>query len=1165
MVDPAAFVTLRPGLSRLNPDSEATVVARALEQLQFSDTERERIQARAKDLAGKARARAARGGLVDRFLQQYGLSDEEGVALMRLCEALIRTPDIRTSRLLVRDKIGDASWSRHVGESDSTIVNIGTRGLQLTRAWIEATGGQTADNLAARLGDRVMNQAVRQVIELMGDHFVMGATIEDAQARARKLARDHGELSYSYDMLGEAAHTTADARRYFDAYSDAITALSLDTPGETTRTADGISVKLSALHPRYELAQAHICVPELAERVITLCRQAHAGGIGLSLDAEEVERLEMSLDIVERILAEAELADWDGLGVVVQAYQRRAPSVIDAVSDMALRAGRRVNIRLVKGAYWDREIKRAQVLGLPDYPVFTRKVNTDVAYLACARRLLETGDHIYPRFATHNAHTVAAIAEMAGPDQPYEFQRLHGMGEALHRTVSETSNRRCRVYAPVGAHRDLLPYLVRRLLENGANSSFVNQLMNPEVAIDDIVRDPVAEASANDPVANPAIPAPRDHLDGERLAALGYDLGDVATARAVLEMSAHQTNVELPTIDPDDAVNAVARSDWPATPAPERADMLRRAADRMEAEPGAFLSLCVSEARKTLPDAVAELREAVDFLRYYADQATGERMEGREPLGTVCAISPWNFPLAIFIGQVAAALAAGNTVVAKPAEQTPRIAALATRLLHDAGVPKNALQLVVGDGKVGKALVENASVNGIVFTGSTATARRIAISLADTQRAALPLIAETGGINAMIIDSTALPEQAVTDVVASAFQSAGQRCSACRIVCVQDEVADAFETMLAGSMAELVVGDSGELSTDVGPIIDAAARSGLQDYVEQAKSRFRVVAETPAPEGNYIAPIALAVDNVSDVTREVFGPVLHVVRFAANEVDATVESVNALGFGLTMGLHTRIDDRAERIASRAEVGNLYINRNQIGAVVGVQPFGGDRLSGTGPKAGGPLYLPRLSRRAGEVFVPSGPGDLGDRAPGQAAPPAAPLPDIADRLERAAVETGAQDLAQAALWSRAHLGIEMELPGPTGERNTWRLEPRGLVLVDGLAPAADVRQAAISALAAGNRVIVCGGALDKLPSELSLPDGVLVFDDADTLGAWLERTGNAVVCDGPRRGAVADHLARESGPIRPLLSAHDAPHRYCVERVVTTDTTAAGGNASLLAL
>lgn len=1165
MADPAHVVSLRPGLSRLNPEDEAEVVSRALEQLQFTDAERERMQARAKTLASQARARAARGGLVDRFLQQYGLSDEEGVALMRLCEALIRTPDIRTSRLLVRDKIGDARWGRHVGESDSAIVNIGTRGLQLTRAWIEATGGQTADNLAARLGDRVMNQAVRQVIEMMGDHFVMGATIEDAQTRARKLAREHGEVSYSYDMLGEAAHTAADAARYFAAYANAIDALSLDTPGQTTRTADGISVKLSALHPRYELSQAQRCVTELAERVITLCRQAQRGGIGLSLDAEEVERLEMSLDIVERILAEPGLADWDGLGVVVQAYQRRAPAVIDAVAQMARRANRRVNVRLVKGAYWDREVKRAQVLGLPDYPVFTRKVNTDVSYLACARQLLETDEHIYPRFATHNAHTVAAIAEMAGPDQPYEFQRLHGMGEALHRTVSETSNRRCRVYAPVGAHRDLLPYLVRRLLENGANSSFVNQLMNPDVAIDDIVRDPVAEAAANDPIANPKIPAPRDHLRGERLAALGYDLGDVATARTVLQMTAEDATAPLPDIVPDEAVETASASDWPATPAPERADILRRAADRMDAEPDEFLSLCIHEAKKTLPDAVAELREAVDFLRYYAEQATDERMDGREPLGIVCAISPWNFPLAIFIGQVAAALAAGNTVVAKPAEQTPLIAALAVRLLHASGVPETALQLVIGDGAVGAALVENSSVSGVVFTGSTATARRIASSLADTHRATIPLIAETGGINAMIIDSTALLEQAVSDVVASAFQSAGQRCSACRIVCVQEEVADAFETMLAGSMAELVVGNAARLSTDVGPIIDAPARSALQDYVDHARARFRVIAQSPAPDGEFIAPIALAVDRVSDVTREVFGPVLHVVRFAADAVDVTIDAINDLDFGLTMGLHTRIDDRAERVAARAEVGNLYINRNQIGAVVGVQPFGGDRLSGTGPKAGGPLYLPRLSRRAGEVFVQSAPGKLGDAAPCRSAPSAANQPDIADRLERAAVATGAQDLAQAALWSRAHPGVEVELPGPTGERNTWRLEPRGVVLIDGLAPTADVRQAAITALAAGNRVVVLGGTLDSLPGELSLPDGWLICDAAESLRAWLEHSGDAVVCDGARRGAVADYLARETGPIRPLLSAHDAPHRYCVERVVTTDTTAAGGNASLLAL
>ena len=1089
------------------------------DDLSLSSKARSEIHKTAANLTGGLLEDAARPSAVDAFLNEYTLSSDEGILLMRLAESLVRTPDSATASYLLRDKLIAGTWLPHTSARHS-LVKLGTLGLGAAKAWCQISGGVEARHLIARLGDQIMLRAVRSAIALLGQHFVLGTSIHRATAHARSLS-DYN-ATCSYDMLGEAAMTDADAARYFVAYKRALQHLAETSDlTQSLHQSPALSVKLSALHPRYEYGQRDSCVSDLAARILELCTIAKAANIGLTIDAEEADRLEVSLLVIDRVLASETVRGWAGFGLAVQAYQRRAMQVIDWVSSATQHHQQQITIRLVKGAYWDSEIKRAQELGLSSYPVFTRKEHTDISYLACARKLLDHRDWIYPQFATHNAHTAASIAHMAGDRRDLEFQRLHGMSDGLHRRLTRYHGFATRTYAPVGRHKDLLPYLVRRLLENGANSSFVNQLTETDGDISSLIQDPIETGAHHGFSPHPAIQAPRVRAGQTRRTAAGEDMTQSSVAsvleqipapriegtvspRAERVLSPIDRSCLIGTFQPSEetdiaaAIGACEQSKWPTTPVKLRSKTLRRAADILERDRNDMMELCVHEAGKSWPDAESELREAVDFLRYYADQAERPDIASRSPLGTAACISPWNFPLAIFLGQVSAALSVGNTVIAKPAEQTPLIAVEAVKRLHEAGLPSDALHLMLGDGMIGAHLVAQPGIRAVCFTGSTATAKRISKSLADTQRGDIALIAETGGINAMVIDSTALLEQAVGDVIASAFQSAGQRCSACRLVCIQDDIAEAFIAMLSGAMARQRTGDPSQLFTDLGPIIDEPSRARIGDHIAAFRQRFTVIGEAPPPAldtGPYVAPIAFEIRAISDLTEEVFGPVLHVMRFRKDAFEKTIEDINHLGFGLTMGLHTRIDARAVKTAQSAKVGNLYINRNQIGAVVGEQPFGGEGLSGTGPKAGGPGYLKRLCKPPEDAAIVS-------------------LPD------------------------------RISLPAPTGETNTLNYTPRGILLCLGGDQEADLDAQLARARVTGNTPVT----LQDKSLETALNDPALA----------------GVVADGKIRSLVAGRLAERRGAILPMLSARDEPGRYWLERVVTLDKTAAGGNASLLA-
>jgi RHH-type transcriptional regulator, proline utilization regulon repressor / proline dehydrogenase / delta 1-pyrroline-5-carboxylate dehydrogenase len=999
---------------------EREAVARILAAAALPAEMRDRIADKARWLvAAVRRERLGKGG-IDAFLHEYALSSPEGVALLCLAEALLRVPDAETVDRLIRDKIGEANWESHLGRSESIFVNASTWALMLTGRLLHAEPAQhdlrgALRRLVARSGEPVLRQAVTAAMRIIGRQFVIGRTIEEATGHAREAERRG--YRHSYDMLAEAARTAADAARYFTAYDHAIAAIGRSAASRDIAEAPGISVKLSALHPRYEMAQRDRVLRELSPYLLDMARHARRAGIGFTIDAEEADCLELSLDLVEDLALAPDLAGWDGLGLAVQAYQKRALPVIDWLADLARRAGRRLMVRLVKGAYWDSEIKRAQERGLDGYPVYTRKVATDVSYLACASRLLAHGAALYPQFATHNAHTVAAVLEMAGNRRDYEFQRLHGMGEALYEQIvgPEHLDRPCRIYAPVGSHEDLLPYLVRRLLENGANTSFVNRIVDDRQPIDEIIADPIARLTQLPVKPHPRIPLPRDLYGPERENAAGLDLNDPTALTELREELAaalrrswraapiiggiEQTGTAERVLDPSDRQrligemvgacaldinNALARAvrsapAWDRTPAGERAALLEAAADFYESRMSELMALIIREGGRTIPDALSEVREAVDYLRYYAVRAradfagptplpgpAGERNEielrGR---GVFACISPWNFPLAIFTGQIAAALAAGNAVVAKPAEQTPLIAAAAVRLLLEAGIPGDVLHLLPGTGEaVGAPLVADPRVAGIAFTGSTETARHINLELASRPGPIVPFIAETGGQNAMIVDSSALAEQVVADVLASAFDSAGQRCSAARLLYVQADIADRLLAMLAGAMAELVIGDPALIATDVGPVIDAAAKAALEEHAARMAREGRLIYRCTLPSGTelgtYFAPQAFEIDSAARLTGEVFGPILHVVRWHADRLDAVLDEIAATGYGLTLGIHSRIDETVRHILGRLKVGNSYVNRSMIGAVVGVQPFGGEALSGTGPKAGGPRYLHRFA-------------------------------------------------------------------------------------------------------------------------------------------------------------------------------------------------------------
>lgn len=1197
--------------SRMRADTladEDAALARLVELANLSKDDRAAISGDAAALV-----RAVRGSsdqqLMEAFLAEYGLSTTEGVALMCLAEALLRVPDAETVDELIRDKIAPHDWSEHIGDSGSIFVNASTWALMLTgRVLDEGDAGveRTLRSLVRRLGEPVIRRAVSVAMRELGEQFVLGRSIAEARRNGASL-RSKGYL-YSYDMLGEAARTEADAKRYYKAYADAISALDSGQSGNDIRKNPGISVKLSALHPRYELAQKETMLPVLVKRLTALCHAAHNAKMGLNIDAEEADRLDLSLDVIEQVLSRDEFADWAGFGVVVQAYGPRAAHAIDWLHALAEKLDRRIMVRLVKGAYWDSEVKRAQVQGVPGYPVFTRKANTDISYIACARKLLGMTDRIYPQFATHNAHTVAAILKMAGDNRDsFEFQRLHGMGEALHEAVRKREGTRCRIYAPVGAHEDLLAYLVRRLLENGANSSFVHQIVDEDVSPEEIAADPFEAMERHGQAHNPAIPMPADIFKPTRRNSRGYDiafaetLGELEALRkpfasphqwqaAPLMKAADEKAKGSPVVnpaDPGDTVGSVAEAgkadvanaidaaiaaqpQWAARPVSERAALLTRIAELYEENTAEFLALATREAGKTMADAVAELREAVDFLYYYAAGAP-KAEKGSSARGVIACISPWNFPLAIFTGQIAAALVTGNAVVAKPAEQTPLIAHRAVELMLEAGVPADIVQLLPGDGpSVGAPLTADPRIAGVCFTGSVEVARAIERQLAETAAPDAMLIAETGGLNAMIVDSTALPEQAVRDVIASAFQSAGQRCSALRMLYVQRDVADKLIEMLTGAMKELSVGDPWRIATDVGPVIDDEARQSISAYCGALSGQGKLVHALGTPgEGLFVAPHLFRVSGIGELEREIFGPVLHVATFEADEIGKVVDAVNARGYGLTFGLHTRIDARVQYVMDRIRVGNFYVNRNQIGAVVAAQPFGGEGLSGTGPKAGGPHYLDRFRK-------PAESDSHADMAEGGTVAPtidAASLPNAGDhkwsaRADRiAALRKVLRGKASDAIAASAALDFgPIDLPGPTGEANSLALHPRGRVLCLGRDRETLLAQA-VQALAAGNAVVAIAPDAQSALSALTgkdMPvaafDGVPDEEQLRTLAVDLA----ALCADDQTLRTTRRALAARSGAIVRLVTEPLDPEAYVLERATCVDTTAAGGNATLLA-
>ncbi|MHA7971588.1 trifunctional transcriptional regulator/proline dehydrogenase/L-glutamate gamma-semialdehyde dehydrogenase [Rhizobium sp. CAU 1783] len=1176
-----------------------------------SDAKRYDIRTTAYSLIAALRAKH-KGTGVEGLVQEYSLSSQEGVALMCLAEALLRIPDTDTRDALIRDKIAEGDWGSHIGGGKSLFVNAATWGLVVTGKLTSTVNDRSLSaaltRLIARAGEPVIRRGVDMAMRMMGEQFVTGETIDEALKRARPL--EARGFQYSYDMLGEAATTGADAERYYRDYEQAIHAIGKASAGRGVYGGPGISIKLSALHPRYSRAQAGRVMGELLPKVKALAVLAKGYDIGLNIDAEEADRLELSLDLLEDLCFAPELDGWKGLGFVVQAYGKRCPFVLDYIIDLARRAQRRVMVRLVKGAYWDAEIKRAQLEGLEGFPVYTRKIHTDVAYVACARKLLDAPDAIFPQFATHNAQTLATIYHLAGPDFEigrYEFQCLHGMGEPLYDEVvgKDKLDRPCRIYAPVGTHETLLAYLVRRLLENGANSSFVNRISDPKVSIDELVADPVEIVAAMPVVGaqHDLIAAPKGLFGSARDNSAGLDLSNEEVLAELAEKLSATVPVAWhavplladgstegdtrPVLNPADhrdvvgqvtevRAEAAARSvraannfapQWAAVSPADRAACLDRAADLMQSRIEPLMGIVMREAGKSAANAVGEVREAIDFLRYYADQARKTLGPAHAPLGPVVCISPWNFPLAIFSGQVAAALVAGNPVLAKPAEETPIIAYESVKILHEAGVPAGALQFVPGDGRVGAALVGVDETKGVMFTGSTEVARLIQAQLAERLSAGgkpIPLIAETGGQNGMIVDSSALAEQVVGDVIASAFDSAGQRCSALRVLCLQDEVADRTLAMLKGALNELRIGRTDSLNVDIGPVISAEAKNGIEQHIERMRGLGCRIDQLSLPEatkqGTFVAPTIIEINKLSDLQREVFGPVLHVIRYRRADLDRLIDEINASGYGLTFGLHTRLDETIAHVTSRIKAGNLYVNRNIIGAVVGVQPFGGRGLSGTGPKAGGPLYLGRLVQKA--PVPPQQDSVHTDPA----------LRDYIIWLDRQGLSSEGEAARRFA--SRSALGLERELVGPVGERNLYALHPRGRILLVPSSTTGLYRQIA-AALSTGNEVVIDQGVatpanLPELPPAVAARISWTSNWDADGpfSGALVEGDREVV-------GAANRKIAALPGPLVLVQAATSEelagdPDAYCLnwllEEVSTSvNTAAAGGNASLMTI
>ncbi|MEQ5183323.1 trifunctional transcriptional regulator/proline dehydrogenase/L-glutamate gamma-semialdehyde dehydrogenase [Providencia alcalifaciens] len=1223
---------------------ETQAVPMLLQQAELPPEQADAAHKLAYSIAEKLRNQkngVGRSGLVQGLLQEFSLSSQEGVALMCLAEALLRIPDKATRDALIRDKISTGNWQSHVGQSSSMFVNAATWGLLFTGKLVsthnEAKLSSSLNRIISKSGEPLVRKGVDMAMRLMGEQFVTGETIAQALANARKL-EDKG-FRYSYDMLGEAALTEKDAQDYMVSYQQAIHAIGKASNGRGIYEGPGISIKLSALHPRYSRAQYERVMEELYPRLLSLVLQAHQYDVGINIDAEEADRLEISLDLLEKLCFEPKLAGWNGIGFVIQAYQKRCPFVIDSIINLAERSQRRLMIRLVKGAYWDSEIKRAQIDGLEGYPVYTRKVYTDVSYIACARKLLSVPNLIYPQFATHNAHTLSAIYQIAGknyyPGQ-YEFQCLHGMGEPLYEQVvgkvaDGKLNRPCRIYAPVGTHETLLAYLVRRLLENGANTSFVNRIADATIPLDELVADPVkdvrelSKTEGQIGLPHPKIPLPRDLYGTRRVNSMGLDLSNehrLASLSSALLNAAAQEKIAEPLLggefvaqqalpeavaiinpachrdivgkvreaseqEAEHALNIAtdAGAIWFATPPSERAAILLRAADIMEQQLQTLLDVLVREAGKTYANAIAEVREAVDFLNYYATQVREDFDNNtHRPLGPVVCISPWNFPLAIFSGQIAAALAAGNTVLAKPAEQTPLIGAIAVSIMHQAGIPRDVLQFLPGKGEtIGAKLVGDQRVRGVMFTGSTEVAGLLQRNIAgrlDAQGRPTPLIAETGGLNAMIVDSSALTEQVVTDVVASAFDSAGQRCSALRILCVQEDVADRTIRMLKGAMEECRMGNPEHISTDIGPVIDSEAKENIDQHIQQMRSKGKTVFQAvfadsqdqqEQAEGTYVKPTLIELDNIGELKKEIFGPVLHVVRFKRDELEQLVDQINAAGYGLTLGVHTRIDETINQVVAKAKVGNLYVNRNMVGAVVGVQPFGGEGLSGTGPKAGGPLYLYRLLSERPENAVCQTLEQQDSHLPMDASARAellAPFEAFSAWVQKQNIDVEQAVIEQFARLTQA--GTTRLLPGPTGEKNTYTLRPRGTILC-----LSDNEQDCLIQLSA---VLASGCQTLWENSELhqklfkSLPEKVrkTISFTKDWQNTVEPIEGVIYHGDCDQLKHVCEAVAKRKGPIISVQGFERGETNLLIERLVherslSVNTAAAGGNASLMTI
>lgn len=1218
---------------------------------------RSRAWDRARKMVLKIRREQAGHGGVDALLNEYSLSTEEGVVLMCLAEALLRVPDKKTQDELIRDKLSKGQWTPHLGNSDSLFVNASSWGLLFTGNMVEYANERKKHQFGilkktlGRLGEPVIRKAMNIAMKIMGRQFVMGETIEDAVERAKQ--KETKGYVYSYDMLGEGARTMLDGERYFKAYEDAIKVIGVAAKNKGPRKSPGISVKLSAIYPRYESFHRDAVLEYIPAKLKQLCLLAKQYDIGLTVDAEEAERLDISLDIIEKVFSDDDLGDWSGFGLAVQAYQKRAIWVIDWLKELTDRVGRKLMVRLVKGAYWDTEIKNTQSDGLADFPVFTRKSSTDVSYHACANKLLAYRDTIYPQFATHNAYTAATIIELAGDDKEgFEFQCLHGMGDTLYDQVVEDEAIQCRIYAPVGEHEDLLAYLVRRLLENGANSSFVNAIVDDSQPVESLLEDPVEKTQRLSVKFNTQITKPVALYGNERRNSKGLDLtdlNDLENLKLNCDKWLSELTVELPKNPSQDCMvtnpanvsevigyqpmhderqmmqmldNAnKAYDSWSSTPVEERAELLRRTADILERHMDELIAICIKEAGKVAQDGIDEVREAVDFCRYYASRAEelfeDERVTSR---GVIVCISPWNFPLAIFLGQVAAAIVTGNTVLAKPAEQTSLIAKRAIELMHSVGLPEHVVQLLVAQGsQVGQFILPDERVRAVMFTGSTATGTLISQILAERGGEQVPLIAETGGQNCMIVDSTALPEQVVDDVIASGFQSAGQRCSALRVLFVQEDIADTVTKMLIGAMKELVVGDPSLLSTDIGPVIDSRALQTLEKHAEYMQENGELLyccqPSGDVSTGTFFMPRLYQIDNINVLKQEVFGPCVHIVRFKAKDINNVVDQINGTGFGLTMGIHSRIEERAFDLAKQSRAGNIYINRNMIGAIVGVQPFGGRGLSGTGPKAGGPNYLLRLTK---EKATPK--EVVHDNITDDAAMDTDPasvkeaslimqnavavenqwrLTGVNDRVSSVRqllakistveiVDELADDLNRTLANARAQitrierkLKRSVNLPGPTGESNILYYEPRGILVcfADKDVTFEYWTQSIVSALATGN--IVVSVVSDVFYNEAlayrekfiatGAPENVLQvakLKHLDTLLMDENLAGVVVDSETDRSAYISAMLAHRTGAILPVITAEymdNLVQRLLTEKTVSIDTTASGGNTSLMTM